>query len=148
MVDSILAQLKAAPRTRRQVAHRLARLGLADSAKELQRYRRAPWRGGAGRAARGPERLPRTLPNRKGSRIALWTEGQELELRRLFEELQDSDGGRCGAGGSGPRASGRPCLLLPLPLPEEGSSSPLCPPALFALLRSFAFRLFFLFLIT
>lgn len=30
--------------------------------------------------------------NRKGTQIVLWTEDQELELQRLFEEFQDSDG--------------------------------------------------------
>lgn len=29
--------------------------------------------------------------NRKGTQIVLWTEDQELELQRLFEEFQDSD---------------------------------------------------------
>lgn len=29
---------------------------------------------------------------RKGTHIVLWTEDQELELQRLFEEFQDSDG--------------------------------------------------------
>ncbi|CAN0373325.1 unnamed protein product [Rangifer tarandus platyrhynchus] len=64
VVDTILAHLKAAPRTRRQVIHHLVRLGLADSIKDLQR---------------------------KGAQIVLWTEDQELELQRLFEEFQDSD---------------------------------------------------------
>lgn len=30
--------------------------------------------------------------SRKGTHIVLWTEDQELELQRLFEEFQDSDG--------------------------------------------------------
>lgn len=63
VVDVILAQLKT-PRTRKQVIHHLVRLGLADSVKDFQR---------------------------KGTHIVLWTEDQELELQRLFEEFQDSD---------------------------------------------------------
>ncbi|EQB77782.1 protein timeless-like protein [Camelus ferus] len=64
VVDTILAHLKTAPRTRKQVIHHLVRLGLADSIKDFQR---------------------------KGTQIVLWTEDQELELQRLFEEFQDSD---------------------------------------------------------
>ncbi|XP_055252111.1 protein timeless homolog isoform X2 [Moschus berezovskii] len=64
VVDTILAHLKTAPRTRKQVIHHLVRLGLADSVKDFQR---------------------------KGTQIVLWTEDQELELQRLFEEFQDSD---------------------------------------------------------
>ncbi|XP_040493066.1 protein timeless homolog isoform X1 [Ursus maritimus] len=63
VVDVILAHLKT-PRTRKQVIHQLVRLGLADSVKDFQR---------------------------KGTHIVLWTEDQELELQRLFEEFQDSD---------------------------------------------------------
>ncbi|KAF0883335.1 protein timeless homolog [Crocuta crocuta] len=63
LVDTILAHLKT-PRTRKQVIHHLVRLGLADSVKDFQR---------------------------KGTHIVLWTEDQELELQRLFEEFQDSD---------------------------------------------------------
>lgn len=33
-----------------------------------------------------------TVLNRKGTHIVLWTEDQELELQRLFEEFQASDG--------------------------------------------------------
>nr|XP_030722476.1 protein timeless homolog isoform X2 [Globicephala melas] len=64
VVDTILAHLKTAPRTRKQVIHRLVQLGLADSVKDFQR---------------------------KGTQIVLWTEEQELELQRLFEEFQGSD---------------------------------------------------------
>ncbi|XP_059969191.1 protein timeless homolog isoform X2 [Mesoplodon densirostris] len=64
VVDAILAHLKTAPRTRKQVIHHLVQLGLADSVKDFQR---------------------------KGTQIVLWTEDQELELQRLFEEFQDSD---------------------------------------------------------
>ncbi|XP_070266079.1 protein timeless homolog [Myotis yumanensis] len=63
VVDTILAHLRT-PRTRKQVIHHLVRLGLADSVKDFQR---------------------------KGTHIVLWTEDQELELQRLFEEFQASD---------------------------------------------------------
>ncbi|XP_023563143.1 protein timeless homolog isoform X2 [Octodon degus] len=63
VVEAILPHLNAA-RTRKQVIHRLVRLGLANSVKDFQR---------------------------KGTNIVLWTEDQELELQRLFEEFQDSD---------------------------------------------------------
>ncbi|KAM8802105.1 protein timeless homolog isoform 1-T1 [Rhynchonycteris naso] len=63
VIDTIMAHLKT-PRTRNQVIHHLVWLGLADSVRDFQR---------------------------KGSNIVLWTEDQELELRRLFEEFQDSD---------------------------------------------------------
>lgn len=63
-METILAHLKAVPRTRKQVIHHLVRMGLADSVKDFQR---------------------------KGTQIVLWTEDQELELQRLFEEFQDSD---------------------------------------------------------
>lgn len=41
-----------------------------------------------------PQTSPGTDPwlNRKGTQIVLWTEDQELELQRLFEEFRDSDG--------------------------------------------------------
>ncbi|XP_037703014.1 protein timeless homolog isoform X2 [Choloepus didactylus] len=64
VVDAILAHLTTAPRTRKQVIHHLVRLGLADSVKDFQR---------------------------KGTSVVLWTEDQELELQRLFEEFRDSD---------------------------------------------------------
>ncbi|XP_066225884.1 protein timeless homolog isoform X2 [Saccopteryx leptura] len=64
VVDTIMAHLKTAPRTRNQVIYHLVQLGLAGSVRDFQR---------------------------KGSNIVLWTEDQELELRRLFEEFQDSD---------------------------------------------------------
>ncbi|XP_013014899.2 protein timeless homolog [Cavia porcellus] len=63
VVEAILAHLNTA-RTRRQVIHHLVRLGLANSVKDFQR---------------------------KGTHIVLWTEDQEQELQRLFEEFQDSD---------------------------------------------------------
>uniref|UniRef100_A0A8C0XAH1 Protein timeless n=1 Tax=Castor canadensis TaxID=51338 RepID=A0A8C0XAH1_CASCN len=64
VVEVILAHLKTVPRTRKQVIHHLVQLGLADSVKDFQR---------------------------KGTHIVLWTEDQELELQRLFEEFQNSD---------------------------------------------------------
>ncbi|XP_012609353.2 protein timeless homolog isoform X1 [Microcebus murinus] len=64
VVEVILAHLNSASRTRKQIIHHLVRLGLADSVKDFQR---------------------------KGTHIVLWTEDQELELQRLFEEFQDSD---------------------------------------------------------
>ncbi|KAG8510249.1 Protein timeless [Galemys pyrenaicus] len=64
VVDTILAHLSAVPRTRKQVIHHLVRLGLADSVKDFQR---------------------------KGTHIVLWTEDQQLELQRLFEEFRDTD---------------------------------------------------------
>ncbi|XP_069899385.1 protein timeless homolog [Dipodomys merriami] len=63
VVEIILAHLRST-RTRKQVIHHLVRLGLADSVKDFQR---------------------------KGSQIVLWTEDQELELQRLYEEFRDSD---------------------------------------------------------
>lgn len=63
VLEAILPHLNTA-RTRKQVIHHLVRLGLADSAKDFQRKR---------------------------TNIVLWTEDQELELQRLFEEFQDSD---------------------------------------------------------
>ncbi|XP_052020882.1 protein timeless homolog isoform X2 [Apodemus sylvaticus] len=64
VVETILAHLKVVPRTRKQVINHLVRMGLADSVKDFQR---------------------------KGTQIVLWTEDQELELQRLFEEFRDSD---------------------------------------------------------
>ncbi|XP_047405854.1 protein timeless homolog [Sciurus carolinensis] len=64
VVEAILARLNTVPRTRKQVIYHLVRLGLADSVKDFQR---------------------------KGTNIVLWTEDQELELQRLYEEFQGSD---------------------------------------------------------
>ncbi|XP_009002253.4 protein timeless homolog isoform X1 [Callithrix jacchus] len=64
VVEVILVHLNTVPRTRKQIIHHLVQLGLADSVKDFQR---------------------------KGTHIVLWTEDQELELQRLFEEFQDSD---------------------------------------------------------
>uniref|UniRef100_A0A6I8NIU0 Timeless circadian regulator n=1 Tax=Ornithorhynchus anatinus TaxID=9258 RepID=A0A6I8NIU0_ORNAN len=64
VVDAILARLGPARRTRKQIIHHLVRLGLADSVKDFQK---------------------------RGTQLVLWTEEQELELQRLFEEFRDSD---------------------------------------------------------
>ncbi|XP_027710880.1 protein timeless homolog [Vombatus ursinus] len=66
VIDAILARLNTTTRSRKQVIHQLVRLGLADSVKDFQRQR-------------------------KGTNLVLWTEDQELELQRLFEEFQGSD---------------------------------------------------------
>ncbi|OPJ69958.1 timeless-like protein isoform A [Patagioenas fasciata monilis] len=66
VVAAILAQLSVPGRTRRQVVKQLVRLGLATSARDFPR-------------------------DRKGTRIVLWTQEQEEELTRLFEEFQGSD---------------------------------------------------------
>uniref|UniRef100_A0A674IMX8 Timeless circadian regulator n=1 Tax=Terrapene triunguis TaxID=2587831 RepID=A0A674IMX8_9SAUR len=66
VVGSILAHLRAPSRTRKQVVKQLVRLGLAESARDFPR-------------------------ERKGTRLVLWTEEQELELQRLFEEFQGAD---------------------------------------------------------
>ncbi|OXB53636.1 hypothetical protein ASZ78_004024, partial [Callipepla squamata] len=65
VITSILVELPG--RTRRQVVQQLVRMGLADSARDFPRPR-------------------------KGTNIVLWTEEQELELERLFEEFRGSDG--------------------------------------------------------
>ncbi|XP_036615919.1 protein timeless homolog [Trichosurus vulpecula] len=66
VIDAILARLNTTTHSRKQVIHQLVRLGLADSVKDFKRQR-------------------------KGTNLVLWTEDQELELQRLFEEFQDSD---------------------------------------------------------
>ncbi|KAI6062328.1 Protein timeless-like protein isoform X1 [Aix galericulata] len=66
VIAAILAELPAPGRTRRQVVKHLVRLGLANSAKDFPQQR-------------------------KGTRIVLWTEEQEQELERLFEEFRGSD---------------------------------------------------------
>uniref|UniRef100_A0A670HYE6 Timeless circadian regulator n=1 Tax=Podarcis muralis TaxID=64176 RepID=A0A670HYE6_PODMU len=66
ILNNILAHLTTRNWTRKQVAKRLVRLGLAKSLRDFPR-------------------------ERKGTRIALWTEDQELELQRLFEEFRDTD---------------------------------------------------------
>ncbi|XP_068033904.1 protein timeless homolog isoform X3 [Anomalospiza imberbis] len=66
IIAAILAHLPTPGRTRRQVVKQLVRMGLASSAKDFPR-------------------------ERKGTRIVLWTQEQEEELTRLFEEFQGSD---------------------------------------------------------
>ncbi|XP_067385616.1 protein timeless homolog isoform X2 [Emydura macquarii macquarii] len=66
VVGSILAHLHAPRRTPKQVIKQLVRLGLAKSVRDFPR-------------------------ERKGPRLVLWTEEQELELQRLFEEFQGTD---------------------------------------------------------
>ncbi|KAM8977533.1 protein timeless homolog [Pelodytes ibericus] len=66
VVDSILANLKPGIRTRKQIINHLVQMGLADSVKDFKR-------------------------EIKGTRIVLWTEDQELELQRLYEDFQETD---------------------------------------------------------
>ncbi|XP_062975906.1 protein timeless homolog [Elgaria multicarinata webbii] len=66
ILNNILAHLSSRNRTRKQVAKQLVHLGLANSVRDFPR-------------------------ERKGTRIVLWTQDQELELRRLFEEFQGTD---------------------------------------------------------
>ncbi|XP_072775771.1 protein timeless homolog isoform X3 [Taeniopygia guttata] len=66
IIAAILAHLPPPGRTRRQVVKQLVRMGLASSAKDFPR-------------------------ERKGTSIVLWTQEQEEELTRLFEEFQGSD---------------------------------------------------------
>nr|XP_056709954.1 protein timeless homolog [Euleptes europaea] len=66
VLNSILAHLRTNNRTRRQVAKQLVRLGLASSMRDFPHERRR-------------------------TRIVLWTQDQEEELQRLFEEFQSTD---------------------------------------------------------
>ncbi|KAM4796026.1 protein timeless homolog [Rhinophrynus dorsalis] len=66
VVDNILANLKPGSRTRKQIINHLVQMGLAESVKD---FKREP----------------------KGTRIVLWTEDQELELQRLYEEFKETD---------------------------------------------------------
>ncbi|XP_066440903.1 protein timeless homolog [Eleutherodactylus coqui] len=66
VVDNILANLKPGTRTRKQIINHLVQMGLADSVKDFKK-------------------------ETKGTRIVLWTEDQEMELQRLFEEFQETD---------------------------------------------------------
>ncbi|XP_033927438.1 protein timeless homolog isoform X1 [Melopsittacus undulatus] len=66
VAGTLLAQLPAPGRTRRHLVKHLVHLGLIGSARDLPRPR-------------------------KGTRIVLWTQEQEEELRRLFEEFRGSD---------------------------------------------------------
>ncbi|XP_044143469.1 protein timeless homolog isoform X1 [Bufo gargarizans] len=66
VVDNILANLKPGTRTRKQIINHLVQMGLANSVKDFKK-------------------------EIKGTRIVLWTEDQEIELQRLFEEFQETD---------------------------------------------------------
>lgn len=72
----------------------LVRMGLASSAKDFPRERWVRDPQGQGRdpprdRAGTPSCFP---PPRKGTHIVLWTQEQEEELTRLFEEFQGTDG--------------------------------------------------------
>ncbi|XP_042652483.1 protein timeless homolog isoform X2 [Tyto alba] len=66
VIAAILAHLRGPERTRKQVVKQLVRLGLASSAQDFPRQR-------------------------KGTRLVLWTQEQEEELTRLFEEFRGSE---------------------------------------------------------
>ncbi|XP_075708210.1 protein timeless homolog [Rhinoderma darwinii] len=66
VIDNILANLKPGTRTRKQIINHLVQMGLAESVKDFKK-------------------------EIKGTRIVLWTEDQEVELQRLFEEFQETD---------------------------------------------------------
>uniref|UniRef100_A0A8C6V9M6 Timeless circadian regulator n=1 Tax=Naja naja TaxID=35670 RepID=A0A8C6V9M6_NAJNA len=66
VLDNILSHVGSHHRGRKRVARKLVQLGLVSSMRDFP-------------------------PERKGTRIVLWTEEQEVELRRLFEEFRDSD---------------------------------------------------------
>ncbi|XP_026573204.1 protein timeless homolog [Pseudonaja textilis] len=66
VLDNILSHVSSHHRGRKRVARKLVQLGLVSSMRDFP-------------------------PERKGTRIVLWTEEQEAELRRLFEEFRDSD---------------------------------------------------------
>ncbi|XP_073408343.1 protein timeless homolog isoform X2 [Dendrobates tinctorius] len=66
VIDNILANLKPGTRTRKQIINHLVQMGLADSVMDFKK-------------------------EIKGTRIVLWTEDQEMELQRLYEEFQETD---------------------------------------------------------
>ncbi|XP_036387570.1 LOW QUALITY PROTEIN: protein timeless homolog [Megalops cyprinoides] len=66
IVETILLLLSNSSRTRRQVVTQMVAMGLVDSVKDLKK-------------------------ERKGTRIVLWTEQQELELETLFDEYKNTD---------------------------------------------------------
>ncbi|XP_073519784.1 protein timeless homolog isoform X2 [Phyllobates terribilis] len=66
VIDNILANLKPGTRTRKQIINHLVQMDLADSVKDFKK-------------------------EIKGTRIVLWTEDQEMELQRLYEESQETD---------------------------------------------------------
>ncbi|XP_012696574.1 protein timeless homolog [Clupea harengus] len=66
IVETLLPLLSNTDRTRRQVVTHMVAMGLVDSVKDLKK-------------------------EKKGTRIVLWTEDQEEELSRLFEDHKSSD---------------------------------------------------------
>ncbi|KAM4044613.1 protein timeless homolog isoform 1-T4 [Anomaloglossus baeobatrachus] len=66
VIDNILANINPGSRTRKQVINHLVQMGLADSVKDFKK-------------------------EIKGTRIVIWTEDQEMELQRLYEEFQETD---------------------------------------------------------
>ncbi|XP_039603256.1 protein timeless homolog isoform X1 [Polypterus senegalus] len=66
VIEIIIPLLQNPNRTRKQVVSHLVQMGLVNSAKDLKK-------------------------ERKGTRIVLWTEDQELELQTLFEKFRESD---------------------------------------------------------
>uniref|UniRef100_H3BID0 Timeless circadian regulator n=1 Tax=Latimeria chalumnae TaxID=7897 RepID=H3BID0_LATCH len=66
VLDNVMANMRNKNRTRRQLASHLVHMGLANSVKEFKR-------------------------EKKGMRIVVWTEEQELELQTLFEEFRNTD---------------------------------------------------------
>uniref|UniRef100_A0A8C5M708 Timeless circadian regulator n=1 Tax=Leptobrachium leishanense TaxID=445787 RepID=A0A8C5M708_9ANUR len=66
VIDRIMANLKPGTRTRKQIINHLVQMGLADSVKDFKRVV-------------------------KGTRIVIWTEDQEQELQRLYEDFRESD---------------------------------------------------------
>ncbi|XP_056418349.1 protein timeless homolog [Hyla sarda] len=66
VIDNILVNLKPGTRTRKQIINHLVQMGLADSVKDFKK-------------------------ETKGTRIVIWTEDQEMELQRLYEEFQETD---------------------------------------------------------
>uniref|UniRef100_A0A6Q2XRM6 Timeless circadian clock n=1 Tax=Esox lucius TaxID=8010 RepID=A0A6Q2XRM6_ESOLU len=66
IVETLLPLLSNTSRTRRQLVAQMVAMGLVDSVRDLKQQR-------------------------KGTRIILWTEEQEEELKMLFEEFRDSN---------------------------------------------------------
>lgn len=66
VIDNIMEHIKNETRTRKQIAVKLVQLNLVDSIKDLKRVK-------------------------KGTKIVLWREEQEMELETLFVEFRASD---------------------------------------------------------
>ncbi|XP_072927403.1 protein timeless homolog [Hemitrygon akajei] len=66
VIDNIMEHIKNETRTRKQIAAKLVQLNLVDSIKDLKRVK-------------------------KGTKIVLWREEQEMELETLFVEFRGSD---------------------------------------------------------